>query len=308
MKDVIDAFWRATAYCLHPRVIVLSLLPLAVAGVTGMALAWFFWEPAVNGVRDAIEQWDLLSPVMHWIDGFSGGMFRAVIGPLVVVSLAIPVLLIFSLLLVAVFMGPAMVNLVEARRFPALERKRGAGWIQSSLLGLLWTLVAIVVLVASLPLWLIPPVAIVVPPLVWGWLAYRVLSFEALAEHAAADERHTLIRENRLPLLAMGIVSGYLGAAPSLAWAIFGVMALPMMPLLIPLFVWLYTLVFAFTALWFTHYCLVALNRLRARSGFVPAAGASGTGVATTGVIDVEARRIDTTGQPRPEPPTLSNP
>ena len=28
MKIMLDAFWRALAYCLHPRVVLLSLLPL----------------------------------------------------------------------------------------------------------------------------------------------------------------------------------------------------------------------------------------------------------------------------------------
>lgn len=31
MSRIADAFWRAAAYCLHPRVIGLSLLPLIVS-------------------------------------------------------------------------------------------------------------------------------------------------------------------------------------------------------------------------------------------------------------------------------------
>jgi len=27
MKELVDSFWRAAAYCLHPKVILLSLLP-----------------------------------------------------------------------------------------------------------------------------------------------------------------------------------------------------------------------------------------------------------------------------------------
>ena len=42
---------------------------------------------------------------------------------------------------------------------------------------------------ASLPLWLIPPLVLVVPPLIWGWLTYRVFSFDVLSLHASRDER-----------------------------------------------------------------------------------------------------------------------
>jgi len=40
---VADAFWRAAAYCLHPRVIALSLLPLLLAGALALGLGYFFW-------------------------------------------------------------------------------------------------------------------------------------------------------------------------------------------------------------------------------------------------------------------------
>ena len=58
MKNLIDAFWRAVAYCLHPRVIVLSLLPLVLMGGLAFGLGYFFWEPALDAVRaGAVGNW-----------------------------------------------------------------------------------------------------------------------------------------------------------------------------------------------------------------------------------------------------------
>jgi phosphatidylglycerophosphatase A len=79
------------------------------------------------------------------------------------------------------------------------------------------------------------------------------------------------MRGHRLPLLAIGIVAGYLGAAPSLLWAL-SALTIVLAPLLIPLSVWLYTLVFAFSALWFVHYCLSELQRMRSVAQPQPAA------------------------------------
>jgi hypothetical protein len=42
-------------------------------------------------------------------------------------------------------------------------------------------------------------------------------------------------------------------------------MTLILAPLLIAVSIWLYTLVFAFSCLWFVHYLLAALQRARAR-------------------------------------------
>lgn len=276
MSDVFLALWRAVLYCLHPRVILLSLLPILLATGLFFGLAWFYWEPAIEAVRTAVDSWGWLRPALQALDGFTGGAFHAVIGPLVVVAVAIPVLLIVSLLLVSAFMGSTVVRLVALRRFPHLQAKRGASWWQSMAWSVTATLIALLVLALSLPLWLVPPLALVVPPLIWGWLSYRVMSFDALAEHASREERRALLKRHRWPLFTIGLVTGYLGAAPSLVW-VGGAMTLVMMPVLLPAFVWLYTLVFALAALWFTHYCLAALERLRreqeaASGGFPPAA------------------------------------
>ena len=263
VKDLLDAFWRAAAYCLHPRVIALSLAPLLLAGGLTLALGYFYWEPAVAGVRATLEAWSLIGALLQWLEALGGSGLRAVIAPLVVVALALPLIVVLSLLAVALFMAPALVSLVVKRRFADLEAKRGAALWQSLLWSLGCTLVAVIALVLSIPLWFVPPLVLLLPPLIWGWLTCRVMAFDVLAEHASADERRTLLREQRWPLLAIGVVCGYLGAAPTLLWAL-GAATLVFAPLLVLVSVWLYTLVFAFAALWFAHYALAALQQLRA--------------------------------------------
>jgi hypothetical protein len=63
-------------------------------------------------------------------------------------------------------------------------------------------------------------------------------------------------------MLLMGIVCGLMGSLPSLIWAL-GALTLVFAPLLVLASVWLYTLVFAFSACWYAHYALAALARLR---------------------------------------------
>ena len=269
MNQWVDAFWRAAAYCLHPRVIVLSLAPLLLAGGLTLALGWFFWEPVVAGTRATLESWSLLDALLKWLESLGGTGLRALIAPLVIVALALPVIVVLSLLMVALLMAPALVSLVVKRRFAGLEAKRGAALWQSVLWSLGCTLAALLALVLSVPLWFVPPLVLILPPLIWGWLTCRVMAFDVLAEHASAEERRTILREHRWPLLAIGVVCGYLGAAPTLLWAV-GAAALIFAPLLVLVSVWLYTLVFAFAALWFAHYALAALQQLRAATPAAP--------------------------------------
>lgn len=264
MKELIGSCGRAAAYCLHPRVVLLSLLPLLLGGLFALLLGWLYWESAVAAVRAQLEGWALVDSALDWLSAVGLEALRALLAPLIVVLLAVPVLVVVSLLIVATVMMPKLVDLVAARRFPALERRHGEPLWRSVLASLAATVIALGALLLTVPLWLIPPLALLIPPLIWGWLSYRVMSFDALAEHASRDERSRLMREHRLPLLGIGVLTGYLGAAPTLVWAV-GAVALALAPLLIVLSMWLYTLVFAFSALWFIHYALAALATLRAR-------------------------------------------
>ncbi len=262
MTLLLDSFWRAAAYCLHPRVILLSLLPLLLTAGLALGLGWFYWEAAVAAVFAWLHNWELGEAAMRWLESIGAGGFRTVLAPMIVVAIAVPVVVVLSLLAVAVMMTPALINLVAARRFPGLERRRGEPLWRSIAWSLGSTVVALLALLASMPLWLVPPLVLVLPPLIWGWLTYRVMAFDALAEHASRDERRRVMREHRWPLVAIGVMSGYLGAAPALVWAA-SALTLIFAPVLIVVSVWLYTLVFAFSSLWFTHYALAALARLR---------------------------------------------
>ena len=272
---MLDAFWRAAAYCLHPRVILLSLAPLLLAGGMTLALGWFLWESAVAAVQASLQSWSLIDTLLRGLDAIGAGGLRALIAPLVIVALALPVIVVLSLLMVALLMAPALVSLVVERRFANLEAKRGAALWQSVLWSLGCTLTALLALALSVPLWFVPPLILLLPPLIWGWLTCRVMAFDVLAEYASAEERRTILREQRWPLLMIGLVCGYLGAAPTLIWAL-GAAALIFAPLLALLAVWLYTLVFAFSALWFAHFALAALQRLRlAEPAALPAVATS---------------------------------
>ena len=273
MGLLLDSFWRAVAYCLHPRVIVLSIAPLVLMAVLAAGLGYFYWAPAVAWMRDALDAWPILSSLWGWIERAGASDVKAVLAPLAVVFAATPVIVVLSLLIVSGLMAPALTRLVAQRRFPALEEKKGASFLLSVFRSLGMTLLALVALVVSIPLWLVPPLVLVLPPIIWGWLTYQVMSFDALAEHANSEERHTILRAHRWPLFGIGVLCGLLGAAPSVVWAS-GLLFAAAFFVLVPLAIWIYTLVFAFSALWFAHYGLDALAQLRAaRAAAAPPPG-----------------------------------
>jgi hypothetical protein len=268
MRLFLDSFWRAFAYCLMPRVMLLSLLPLAMLLVLSVSWGYFYWSPTQDWVRDMLASWQVLQGMLDWLQDKGAGELQAVVIPLVVIFAITPILVVISLLAVSLMMTPALVDLVVQRRFAHLALKHGGTTVTSLVWTIGSTLAALVAMVITLPLWAIPPLMFIVPPLIWGWLSYRVMVYDALVVHASREERLTIGRQHRIWLLMIGVLTGYMGALPSLVWASGAVFAAAFL-VLIPLAIWIYALVFAFTSLWFTHYSLGALEALRAESGTV---------------------------------------
>ena len=262
MKLFIDSFWRALAYCLHPRVIMLSLLPLILMAVIVTGLGAMYWDLAVDAVRTGMEAGPVMGWAWTWLERVGLMNLKAVLAPLVIILAVTPVVMIMCLLAVSFMMTPALVNLVGTRRFPDLERKRGGSLWQSVLWTLMSVTLAMTALVLTLPLWWLPPLALLLPALIWGWLTYRVMVYDVLAEHASSPERIELMKRYRFQLLGMGVLTGAMSAAPSLIWAS-GALFAAAFVILIPVAVWIYTLVFIFSALWFVHFLLLALSSLR---------------------------------------------
>lgn len=262
MKKMLDALWRAVTYCFYPSVIALSVAPLLALLLAVFAFAYWGWQPAVHAMQawlngGMLETWTLRG--MAWLGLAEHRSFLPI---LLVLCLTVPIIVMGCLLIVTWLSTPALMRILSQRRFPALEKKHGGSMLASAFWSLGYTALALGVLVLSLPLWLLPPLALVIPPLIWGWLVARLLPYDVLADHASQEERQTLLKRHRLELLVMGILTGLLGSAPSLLLAL-GAWFIALFIILAPIAIWLYTLVFIFSTLWFGHFCLRALELLR---------------------------------------------
>lgn len=270
-----DAGWRACADCLNPRVLMWSLLPLLAGMGLVASMGWFYGEALVLVVQQGLQQ--MVQSLMQtagtrrWLDLGPLESWLGQLAPVLVVTFSLPLLLMLCLLLVAVLVTPAVARAVVARRFPGMHEARGAAAWQSVGWSLLCTLAALLALLLSLPLWLVPPLVLLVPPLIWGWLIHRILGFDVLALHASPNERRFVLRRRAWVLFWMGMVCGALAALPPMAWT--WVVAQPdKAPYLALLSVFFYVALFVFATCWFAHLALTELHQLRAAASSAAAA------------------------------------
>jgi CysZ protein len=235
MPEVLRACFLATRDLLRPGMLFHALWPPILSLVGWGLIAQAVWAPARERVQAGFPDW-------AWL---SGGWWSDWIANIFLLMAFAPLVYFTTLMLLAAFALPRMMNVVAASDYPDLVRQgRGAFW--SSILN---TLVAgslfVVGWLLTLPFLLIPGVLLIMPFFWLAWINQRTFRFDALAEHATPPEHARIVREGRSLLYTAGAVSAL-------------VAHIPIVNFLAP----------AWTALLFVHLCLMRL-RLERREGTV---------------------------------------
>lgn len=281
MRPVLIAFGRAVLSQLHPRMLLLTVLPFVASTLIWGLLLWQFLQPMIDWLHARLAGADGFASAGEVLEWIGLGAVKALLVPLVAMWVLLPLMILTALVFVGALAMPAVVRHVGMREYRDLEKRQGGSFLGSLWIGLSSFAVFAVLWLISLPLALVPPLNFVLQPLLWGWLTYRVIAYDALAEHATREEREHLLRMHRWPLLTIGAIAGLMGAAPALLWL--GGAFLILFPVLAAGAIWLYVLVFVFTGLWFAHYCLQALAGYRAIYESVPAGGTARIALTTPG-------------------------
>jgi hypothetical protein len=274
MRSVLIAFGRALLSQLHFRMLMLTVMPFLLSiMIWGVAL-WLGLQPMIDRIHSYFAENDGFRIAGDVLGRFGLDAIKTVLVPLIAMWMLLPLMILTALIFVGTLAMPAITRYLAKRDYPDLQPRKGG-----SLWGSLWIstysfVVFIVLWILTLPLTAFPPFTFLIQPALWGWLTYRVMAYDALAEHADDQERRDIMRIHRGRLLLIGAITGSMGAAPTLLW-LGGALSVIFFPLLAAASIWLYVLVFIFTGLWFQHYCFDALAKYRAADHDVMAAATS---------------------------------
>ena len=208
------------------------LLPALVAVVVTIGLSLTLLE---HLVAILIEQ-----PPMSWVAAWGVLWLAKLLAALGGWLLILAASYVVAMLLAALVVLPLLLNHVSAIDYPDLARLGHDSVVASTVNSVTAALLFVVGWLLTLPLWLIPGGALLLPMLLMGWLNRRTFAYDALAAHATSTEWKLLRRQHGWPLLALGLGMALLAH-------------LPIIGLLAP----------SFAALAYVHYGLEALRRLR---------------------------------------------
>ena len=268
MNGVLRAWGRAFLSQWHGKMLMMSVVPFLLALGVWAVLLYLGLQPLIDYLHALFAGHNLFQTSTSWLRQLGLGTLTAVVVPLIAMLVLLPLMILTALIFIGVVAMPMIGRHVGLRHYPQLEQRKGGTVLGSAGVALGGMAVFIGCWIVALPLYVFPPLAVLVQALLWGWLTTRVMVYDALADYASADERRRILAEHRWKLLVIGVVSGAAGALPGAIW-LGGVMAVVFFPFLAAASIWLYVLIFIFTGLWFAYYCLDALARLRADAAAV---------------------------------------
>ena len=212
MQEILDALGRAFKSLSHPKMLVLVLWPTLLSLLFWGGLFWWFWDAWVGDLTQLSQGYGVEDRLAHWGFAWVAHWFVT----LMLFSLMLPAIYVTSLVFTAIFVMPSMLNFVAARDYPALEKKLGGTFIGSIWSAVVAVTVFLVLWVVTLPLWLIPFGALVVPTLLSAYLNQRLFVYDALTDHASAAEYETIKERAQGRLFSMGALLGFVHYIPVL--------------------------------------------------------------------------------------------
>ncbi len=244
MSGILRALAAGFRSLLTPRMLTLAVWPLLAAIGGWLALSWLlwdFWLGLFEGLIAASPMRGVLTdPDWSWVPDSLGAVFMVVF--------LIPAIWLTALAIAAVFQMPSMLNHVAARHYPALERKRGGTFAGSVWNALAAIGVVAVLWLATLPLWLLGPLGLAVPILIAAYVNQRLFRYDALGEHASAEEFKAVLARAKPRVYVLSALAGL-------------IQFVPLVNLLGPIYI----------GLVFIHFFLRELAALRAERAAAPA-------------------------------------
>jgi len=263
LSDLIRSLGLALVGTMHPKMLWLSFRPFLIVSIFWGVVIWLIWSPALEMLRTFLTASIFTSWIQSGLEYVGFDEARAWIAPLFLVILLIPIIAISLLVFIAFSTVPAVVDSVAKQKaYEGIMRIKGGSFVGSFFYTLWSAFICLALVMLTLPVWWIPPLFAILPPLLWGWLTMRLMAYDVLLDHATPEERNQLLEEHRWTLLGMGVVAGMIGAVPTFFWAT-SVLALVLFPFVSFVALWIYSLIFIFSALWFSHFLLHALKQLR---------------------------------------------
>lgn len=212
MSEIFTAFGRALVSLRAPGMLWHMVWPVVFAFALWTVGGIWSWSVLTGSMMGWIESWPWAGEWMRASDIAWATVL--VLVKIAIILALIPLIYLTTTLLVALFALPMMIDRVAREEYPDLEQRKGGSNL-GSIFNTLWvSLIFLVLLVLSLPLWLIPGAGLLISIVLTAWLNARAFGYDSLMQHADRAELQSVPKNRREPMLLLGAVCALLAHIP----------------------------------------------------------------------------------------------
>ncbi|HEX4842333.1 MAG TPA: EI24 domain-containing protein, partial [Limnobacter sp.] len=188
---------------------------VALAAVFWLVVIWLSVDPLVNAAMWLLSWLGLdFSMEAATSDAAMLGWLKVILVPLAVFGLLWPLVATSAVLLAGLYVTPPVVNYLTEREFQGLAKRGDANIMHSLWVTLKAVSVFLLAWIFTLPLWLIPGIAFVLPVLLTAYLLMAVMRFDALSGHATRVEIKAIQKRDSTSAWLIGLVCAFLSFIP----------------------------------------------------------------------------------------------
>ncbi|MCE2746423.1 MAG: EI24 domain-containing protein [Burkholderiales bacterium] len=215
MNNAMSILFHALVDSFRPKMLMLTLVSVALASVFWLVVIWLSIDPLVSAATWALGYLGLdFSTAALATDSAFMGWLKFILVPLAVFGLLWPIVATSAVLLAGLYVTPPVVNYLTEREFRGIQKKGDSGMVTSLWVTLKAVLVFLIAWLVSLPLWLIPGMAFVLPILLTAYLLMTVMRFDSLAGHATKLEMKEIKKRDSTSAWLIGLVCAFLSFIP----------------------------------------------------------------------------------------------
>lgn len=235
MSFVINALVNACRDLMRFKIAWIIVWPILAATVFWLTIGIIFKDQFYDLIFLLLTK----IGVGEWLQSLEHDWIASTLIGLIDILVFIPLVIVTTLIITAIFVMPALIKLVADRFYPGLKQEHGGTFtgiivntvIASGIFVLIWLI--------TLPLWA-TGIGLAVPFVAAAFMNQQLFRYDALSEHATQEEINTICTEHRYSLWGLGLLTGL-------------VQFVPFVNFLAPIF----------TALAFIHFSLEHLKQLR---------------------------------------------
>ncbi len=209
MSHIFHAITLATRDLLRFKIVWIMIWPILAASSIWFFIGWLFWDFFSEFIFLGFDELG----VKDWLENQAPGWLAYSLQWLIHIIFFIPLVIITTLLITAIFSMPALINHVAKRRYPGLKRESGSTILGSLKNALYAIFMYVLIWVFTLPLWAFG-IGIIVPFIAAAFLNQQLFRYDALSEHASHAEIKQLLATHRFPLWMLGLLTGFIQYIP----------------------------------------------------------------------------------------------